>query len=137
VFWLEEERVVSEDWVVRYKNRMLQLERQTQHWAPAKRRVVVRENESGEIAIYYRQQRLPCRKLPWTSKSMSDGRGPFPRASIPEPRCYLPPVNHLATRLAAYGNTAFFMGAVKLQPGDTSIVENAGTFLLWYDMVLF
>lgn len=25
VFWLEEERVVSEDWVVRYKNRLLQL----------------------------------------------------------------------------------------------------------------
>jgi hypothetical protein len=31
VFWLEEERVVSEDWVVRYKNRLLQLERQSQH----------------------------------------------------------------------------------------------------------
>src|SRR2546425_947751 len=29
VFWLEEERVVSEDWVVRYKNRLLQLERQS------------------------------------------------------------------------------------------------------------
>ena len=26
VFWLEEERVVSEDWVVRYQNRLLQLE---------------------------------------------------------------------------------------------------------------
>jgi len=31
VFWLEEERVLSEDWVVRYKNRLLQLERQSQH----------------------------------------------------------------------------------------------------------
>src|SRR5436189_3109317 len=31
VFWLQEERVVSEDWVVRYKNRLLQLERQSQH----------------------------------------------------------------------------------------------------------
>jgi hypothetical protein len=29
VFWLEEERVVSEDWVVCYKNRLLQLERQS------------------------------------------------------------------------------------------------------------
>src|SRR5260370_22589508 len=36
VFWLEEERVVSEDWVVRYQSRLLQLERQSQHWAPAK-----------------------------------------------------------------------------------------------------
>ena len=31
VFWLEEERVVSEDWVGRYKNRLLQLQRQSQH----------------------------------------------------------------------------------------------------------
>jgi len=27
VFWLEEERVVSEDWVVRYHNRLLKRER--------------------------------------------------------------------------------------------------------------
>ena len=27
IFWLEEERVLSEDWVVRYQNRLLQLER--------------------------------------------------------------------------------------------------------------
>jgi len=27
VFWLEEERVVSEDWVVRYHNRLLQVKR--------------------------------------------------------------------------------------------------------------
>src|SRR5208283_4007702 len=62
VFWLEEERVVSEDWVVRYKNRLLQLERQTRHWAPAKSRVLVRENEAGEIAIHYREQRVGFRE---------------------------------------------------------------------------
>jgi hypothetical protein len=28
---------VSEDWVVRYKNRLLQLERPSQHWAPVSR----------------------------------------------------------------------------------------------------
>ena len=54
VFWLEEGRVMSQDWVVRYKNRWLQLQRQTQHWAPAKSRVLVRENEVGEIAVHYR-----------------------------------------------------------------------------------
>src|SRR2546428_5637554 len=39
----------------------------------------------------------------------------------------------VATRLAAYENTGFFLGMVKPQPGDISIVENAGTFLMWYD----
>lgn len=97
VFWLEEKRVVSEDWVVRYKNRVLQLERQTQHWAPAKSRVVVREKESGEIAIYYRQQRIPFRELPWASKSMSAGRGaaPSPAPPSPKPSRHLPvPTTH-------------------------------------------
>jgi transposase len=63
VFWLEEERLVSEDWVVRYHNRLLPLERQSQHWAPAKSRVLVRENEAGEVAIHYRSQRLLFREL--------------------------------------------------------------------------
>src|SRR3989454_4718159 len=59
VFWLEEERVLSEDWVVRYKNRLLQLARQNRHWAPAQSRVRVRENEPGHIVIHYRGQSLP------------------------------------------------------------------------------
>ena len=75
VFWLEEERVVSEDWVVRYKNRLLQLERQSQHWAPSRSRVLVRENEAGEIAIYYRGQHLASREVPLPSIAMSRGRG--------------------------------------------------------------
>ena len=37
------------------------------------------------------------------------------------------------TRLAANENTGFFLGMVKPQPEDISIVENAGTFLMWYD----
>ena len=54
VFWLEEQRAVSDDWVVRYKRHLLQLERQCQRWAPAKSRVLVRENQAGEVAILYR-----------------------------------------------------------------------------------
>jgi hypothetical protein len=75
IFCLEEGRVVSEDWVVRYKNRLLQLERQSRHWAPAKSRVVVRENEAGEIAICYRGQRLGFRELLRASTKISEGRG--------------------------------------------------------------
>src|SRR6266436_6609494 len=79
VFWLEEERVVSEDWVVRYHNRLLRLERQGRHWTPAKSRVLVRENEAGEVAIHDRDQRLVFRELK-PSTALSGGRGvcPFP-----------------------------------------------------------
>jgi len=82
VFWLEEERMVSEDWVVRYKNKLLQLERQSQHWAPAKSQVRVRENEQGAIAITYRQQSLPFTEIP-ASTGPSRGRGSAPSPAPP------------------------------------------------------
>src|SRR5712692_2832078 len=85
VFWLEEERVVSEDWVVRYHNRLLQLERQGRHWTPAKSRVLVRENEAGEVAIHDREQRLVFRELK-PSTALSEGRGVAPSPAPPSPR---------------------------------------------------
>jgi hypothetical protein len=96
-FWLEEERVVSEDWVVRYNNRLLQLERQSQHWAPAKSHVLVRENEAGEVAIHYRGQRLLFRELKAASRALGEGRGAAPSPAPPSPklRRSIPPApNH-------------------------------------------
>lgn len=89
VFWLEEERVLSEDWVVRYKNRLLQLERQNRHWAPAKSRVVVRENQAGDIAIRYRGQSLHFRELSAAATALSEGRGAAPSPAPPSPQATL------------------------------------------------
>src|SRR5208283_3762122 len=89
VFWLEEERVVSEDWVVRYHNRLLQLERQSQHWAPARSRVLVRENEVGEVAIHYRDHRVGFRE--WkASTALGERRGPAPSPAPPSPNRHRP-----------------------------------------------
>jgi hypothetical protein len=96
VFWLEEERVVSEDWVVRYHNRLLQLQPQSRHWAPARSRVWVRENEAGELAIHYRNQRVGYRELK-ASTALGEGRGAAPSPAPPSPRLRrsLPPApNH-------------------------------------------
>jgi transposase len=60
VFQLEEGRVVSNDWVVRYANRFFQLERQSR-LAPARSTVQVREDASGAIEIRYRE-----RTMRWT-----------------------------------------------------------------------
>src|SRR5712664_2184307 len=96
VFWLEEERVVSEDWVVRYKNRLLQLERHSQHWAPAKSRVLVRENEAGKIQIRYRDHDVLFREVPWASTARSEGRGaaPSPAPPSPKPKSCFPTADH-------------------------------------------
>src|SRR5258707_7873135 len=93
VFWLEEERVVSEDWVVRYHNRLLQLERQGRHWTPAKSHVLVRENETGEVAIQYLRQRLQFRELRQASIALSEERGvcAFPAPPSPNPETCAPP----------------------------------------------
>jgi transposase len=113
VFWLEEERVVSEDWVVRYHSRLLQLERQSQYWAPAKSRVLVRENEAGEVAIHYRGQRLGFRELK-ASKALSEGRGAAPSPAPPSPilRRSLPPAsNHPWRKGFSAKARALFSGA--------------------------
>ncbi len=58
IFRLETERVLGNDWVVRYHNRFYQVERQSRNHAPAKRRVVVCEWEEGTVEIHYRGQKL-------------------------------------------------------------------------------
>ena len=61
-FQLEETRVLSNDWVIRYDTRYLQVARQSQQ-APAKSTVLVRENASGAIEIRYRERLLQWREI--------------------------------------------------------------------------
>jgi len=78
VFCLERERV-SLDWVVSYEGRLLQLQRQSRHHAPARSKVLVRENQAGELYIEYRGQKLaftpierrPERKTPCGGRRVS------------------------------------------------------------------
>jgi hypothetical protein len=60
VFRLEETRTVSNDWVVRYDNRYLQIERQS-HRPPARSTVTVCEAPTGQLEIRYRD-----RVMRWT-----------------------------------------------------------------------
>lgn len=60
VLQLEETRVLSNDWVIRYDTRCFQVARQS-HQAPARSTVLVRENASGAIEIRYRD-----RLMQWT-----------------------------------------------------------------------
>ena len=96
VFWLEEERVVSEDWVVRYQNRLLQLERPSRPRVPAKSRVLVRENQAGEVAIHYRDHCLVFREWKAASTARSEARGsaPSPAPPSPKPKSCIPTADH-------------------------------------------
>ena len=81
VFRLEELRTVSNDWVVRYHNRLLQLERQSGH-APARSTVLVCENAAGTVEIRYRD-----RVMRWTEIVAGVAAPPRP---VPVPPAALP-----------------------------------------------
>jgi len=63
VFRLETERVIGNDWVVRYGNRFLQVNRQGNHYAPAKGKVAVCEWQDGRVEIRYRGQKVGWREI--------------------------------------------------------------------------
>jgi transposase len=64
VFHLEETRTVGADWIVRYHNRLLQLERHS-GFAPARSTVTVCEWRDGHLAIAYRER--PMKWHEWTA----------------------------------------------------------------------
>jgi hypothetical protein len=63
VFRLEEKRTVSNDWVVRYDNRLLQIERQSGR-PPARSTVLVYEAIDGQIEIRYRDRIMRWTEVP-------------------------------------------------------------------------
>jgi transposase len=63
VFRLETERVIGNDWVVRYDNRFFQVQAQSRKWAPAQGKVVVCEWQDGTVEIEYRGQKLPWKEI--------------------------------------------------------------------------
>jgi transposase len=70
IFHLQEARTIGDDWIVRYHNRLLQLERQSGH-APARSTVTVCEWRDGRLAIEYRGRAMKWHE--WT-----EGRPPQP-----------------------------------------------------------
>ena len=63
VFCLEQERVLSNDWVVQYGGQWLQVQRQNRHHAPARGKVTVREWEDGRLQLLYRGHNLAWRRI--------------------------------------------------------------------------
>src|SRR5262252_5387773 len=64
IFRLETERTISNDWVVRYRGRLLQTQRHSYHHAPAQAKVIVREWESGKLEIRYRGEKIAWKEIP-------------------------------------------------------------------------
>jgi len=63
VFRLESERVIGNDWVVRYNNRLFQVQAQSRQYAPAQGKVAVCEWQDGTVEIAYRGRKLPWKEI--------------------------------------------------------------------------
>ena len=97
IFRLESERVISDDWVVRYENRFFQLEPESRNYAPARGKVVVWEWADGRVGIEYRGRAVRWREIPAPAKpSGQEARPAIERAttSAIAKRKWVPPANH-------------------------------------------
>lgn len=72
IFRLEEQRTISNDWVVRYQGRFLQVQRESRH-APAGGKVTVSEGRDGSLQILYR-----ARTVAWNEIGSPVPRPPAP-----------------------------------------------------------
>jgi transposase len=93
IFRLETERVIGDDWVVRYANRFFQLEPERRNYAPARGRVVVSEGPDGRLDIEYRGRAVRWREIAAPSRSLAT---PPTRAQTPAlaKRKWVPPSDH-------------------------------------------
>lgn len=79
VFQLEETRVLSNDWVVRYDSRYFQVVRQSAY-APARSTVTVREARDGALELRYRGRLLPWTEIAAPIKPTAPVRPPLSTA---------------------------------------------------------
>lgn len=94
IFRLESERVVSEDRVVRYANRYLQLEGRSGAAAVAKSKVLVCEGRHGDLSIEFRGQALGWKEIAAPVRpAIADSTGPRVRVAVAQ-RKSIPPENH-------------------------------------------
>jgi transposase len=99
IFRLESERVISDDWVVRYDNRFFQVEPESRNYAPARAKVVVGEWPEGRVGIEYRGRAVPWREIAAPARRSVPEVRPAsaqvtgPTAQIGK-RKWVPPENH-------------------------------------------
>jgi hypothetical protein len=105
VFHLETERVISNDAVVRYQNRLLQVKNRGRRTVPPQSKVVICEWEDGRLEIRYRGQALVWEEIQErphlaikTTKSVAAVGSPHrPRADHPWRKSFLGTRFHSAT----------------------------------------
>jgi len=90
VFRLETQRIIGNDWVVRYENRLFQVQAQSRKYAPAQGQVVVCEWQDGRVEIEYRGRKLPWKEILGTVPGVLAERKPSPSPLFRVAACAAP-----------------------------------------------
>ena len=83
IFRLETMRTISNDWVIRYKDRCLQLEPGPRRYGPTKSKALVSEYEDGSLELYYRGQRIRFHELADPIREVTKPQPPVARLRLP------------------------------------------------------
>lgn len=75
IFRLETSRTISNDWVIRYQGRWLQLHPGSRRYAPTQSKALVSEYEDGGMEVYYRGEHIRSHEI----------AEPIPEAGEPQP----------------------------------------------------
>jgi transposase len=92
-FQLEDTRVLSNDWVIRYDTRSFQVARQS-HLAPARSTVLVREAVTGAIEIRYRGRLMRWTEIPAPPPTASASPAVRPATTAAGRPRYRPSADH-------------------------------------------
>jgi transposase len=89
VFCFEEERVVDNDWTVRWDNRIFQIEKENRVLPSARKKVMLQEWLDGSIHIFYRGEEVTYKEI---NERPAKAKQPesIPSTVIP----YVPPADH-------------------------------------------
>jgi transposase len=85
IFRLESRRSISNDWVVRYEGRWLQLHPGSRRYAPTQSKALVCEYEDGSREVYYRGERIGFREIAEPVRPVDERRrtAVYPRGPRP------------------------------------------------------
>ena len=74
IFRLESTRSISNDWVVRYENRWLQLHPGWRRYGPTQSKALVCEYEDGSVEAYYRGERIRFHQIAEPVREVAESR---------------------------------------------------------------
>jgi len=94
VFCFEESRVVANDWVVRYQNRLFQIEKNNATLPPSGSKVIVQRLLDGQIRLLYKGEALRYHEIEPDQRKASAQKETIASASVIAKWPHKPPPDH-------------------------------------------